>query len=658
MYATTELNPETETLLQNLNPSQREAVLQTEGRVLVLAGAGAGKTKVLTTRIAYLRQQGVDPWRILAITFTNKSAKEMRERAISMDPTVSQSWIGTFHSVCSRILSANIQHLGIEMYTLMDDSDQKAIIKTAATSMGLEVDKNIVYSLLSQISTWKSNGISPGEAQANHTGDKDKTATAYIYEQYEMAKAIHNYFDYDDLLLKTVRLFQNNPELLGRYQNLFRYVMVDEFQDTNGIQFELVEMLSGRYKNIFLVGDADQSIYKFRSAKIENILNYKKTYPETQLITLQENYRSTQNIVNASNSLVSHNKMRLEREAFSVGTKGDDIHVFRFNDASREADFVARLMRNVHKKMNVDWKDFAVLYRMNFQSKHLELALRDNNIPYRIVGTTSFYDRKEIKDLVSYIRISHNLQDDYAIEKTINVPKRGIGATTMDKIRGFSQERKIPMFIALQNIDEVAAASKINKSTVAKIKDYVQVLLDLNRESMKEDFSATGFLKALIKRTEFMGQFDREKEEDEARIENVSHLRDYARHWDAQEKEINTLAQFVSEITLDGEAEEDDEDFVTLTSVHSAKGLEWPETFVIGLEDDVFPHYRSKHNPADLEEERRLMYVAMTRAGKRLYLTHSAFKYEYGSPKPIRQRPSQFLDEIPDTYKTVMIQTA
>lgn len=645
-------------LLQGLNSSQQQAVLATEGRNLVLAGAGSGKTKVLTTRIAYLLQQGVDPWRILAITFTNKSAKEMKERVNAIDNRAFKSWIGTFHSVCNRILSANIHHLGIEMFTLMDDSDQKSIVKTAAVQLGIEVDKAIVYSLLSQISLWKNEGISPGEAQSQNAGDKDKANIANVYQQYENLKAIHNYFDFDDLLLRTVHLFQSNPELLGKYQNLFRYILVDEFQDTNKIQFDLIEMLSAKHGNIFLVGDADQSIYSFRSAKIENILKYQEIHPDTNVIKLQENYRSTQKIVNASNSLVGNNKMRLEREAFSVGQAGDDIYQFRFNDASREADFVARLIVNIRKTDKSQWKDFAVLYRMNFQSKHLELALRDENIPYKIVGSVSFYDRKEIKDLVSYIRVCHNLADDYAIEKTINVPKRSIGETTVNKIRQFAEERKIPMFTALQNIDEVAAQHKINKSTVTKIKGYVSILEDLSKEALVENFSATRFLRTLIKRTDFMKQFDPEKEEDEARIENVTHLRDYARHWDAQEKEINTLAQFVSEISLDGEGEEDEDDYVTLTSVHSAKGLEWPNTFVIGLEDDVFPHYRSKSNRADMEEERRLMYVAMTRAARRLFLTHSAFKYEYGSQKPIRQKPSPFLDEIPQDYKTVMIQTA
>ncbi|MFE4029272.1 ATP-dependent helicase [Priestia sp. YIM B13551] len=645
-------------ILQGLNPNQIQAVLSTEGRNLVLAGAGSGKTKVLTTRIAYLLQQGVDPWRILAITFTNKSAKEMKERVQSMNTQAFKCWVGTFHATCHRILLSNIHHLGIEMYSPMDDSDQRATIKTAATALGLEVDKNIIKDMLSQISLWKSDGITPGQAQSLSHGRRDKADMANVYQRYEDIKAINNYFDFDDLLLKTVLLFRTNPEVLGRYQNLFRYVLVDEYQDTNKIQFELIEMLTAQHGNLFLVGDADQSIYSFRSAKIENILSYQKLHPDTKVILLQENYRSTHTIVNASNALVSNNKMRLPREAFSVGNMGDDIHVFRFNDASREADFVARMMVNMRKKMKCSWKDFAVLFRLNFQSKHLELALRDENIPYKIVGTTSFYDRKEIKDLVYYIRASHNLADDYAIEKTINVPKRAIGETTVNKVREFAQERKIPIFTALLNIDEVAAQSKIKPGTVKSIKGYVAIMQELNKQALEGEFSAAKFMESLVRKTDFMKQFDREKEEDEARIENVTHLRSYARQWDVQEKEINSLAQFVSEISLDGEVEEDEDDFVTLTSVHSAKGLEWPETFVIGLEDDVFPHRRSKGSSADLEEERRLMYVAMTRAARRLYLSFSAFKYDYGSQKPVKQQPSPFLDEIPDEYKTVMIQTA
>lgn len=647
-------------LLEGLNPSQRQAVLTTEGRNLVLAGAGSGKTKVLSTRVAYLLEQGVDPWRILAITFTNKSAKEMKERINKINNNSFKCWIGTFHSICNRILSTNVHQLGIDMFTLMDENDQKAIVKAAAVALGLEVDKTIVYNIQSQISKWKNEGIYPGQAQSQTQGDKDKQAVAHIYQQYEDMKAISNYFDFDDLLLKTVHLFQTNPELLGKYQNLFRYVLVDEFQDTNKIQFDLIEMLSGKHGNIFLVGDADQSIYSFRSAKIENILNYQNLHPETNIIKLQENYRSTQKIVNASNSLVNNNKMRLDREAFSVGEAGDDIHVFRFNDASREADFVARMIFNLQKAEGWNWKDFAVLYRMNFQSKHLELALRDNNIPYKIVGSTSFYDRKEIKDLVSYIRVIHNLADDYAIERTINVPKRSIGETTVKKVKQFAEGRRIPLFTALKNIDEVAAEQKINKPTVARIKAYVELLEELNAYvSEQEVFSASRFIQQLLRKTEFMKQFDHEKEEDEARIENVTHLRDYARHWDGQEKEVNTLAQFVSEISLDTtEDEEDEEDFVTLTSVHSAKGLEWSQTFVIGLEDGIFPHHRSKTSKSEMEEERRLMYVACTRAANRLFLTHSAYKYEYGSQRPIRQKPSPFLEEIPDIYKTVHIQTA
>lgn len=647
-----------ESLLKDLNDSQKLAVLSTEGRLLVLAGAGSGKTKVLTTRIGYLLEQGVDPWRILAITFTNKSAKEMKERATLINKHAFKCWIGTFHSICNRILHANIQHLGLEKFTLMDEADQRTIIKSAAAGQGLDVDKNLVYNIGSQISLWKNEGIMPGQAQSMTQGDKDKLSVAYVYEQYENQKAIHSYFDYDDLILKTILLFQNNPELLGKYQNLFKYVLIDEFQDTNRIQFELIEMLCHKHGNIFLVGDADQSIYSFRSAKVENILNYQNLHPETKVIRLEENYRSTQTIVNASNYLVDNNKMRLDREARSMGQTGDDIHVFRFNDASREADFIARLIVNIRKTEKKDWKDFSVLYRLNFQSKHLELALRDENIPYKIVGSVSFYERQEIKDIVGYLRASHNLADDCAIERIINVPRRSIGETTIKKVRLFADERKIPMFTALKNIEEVSAQQKIAPKTQKAIKEFVAIMEELSVEAVKQKFTASGFVRTMLQKTAYMSQFNPNKEEDEARIENVTHMRNYAKHWDTQEKEESSLSQFLMEISLDGEEEQDEDDYVTLTSVHSAKGLEWSHAFIIGMEDDVFPHYKSKAHPADLEEERRLMYVAMTRAKHRLFITHSSYKYEYNSHRPIRQKPSPFLDEIPDHCKTVFIQTA
>lgn len=647
-------------LLDGLNDSQRNAVRETQGRVLVLAGAGAGKTKVLTTRAVYLMAQRVDPWHILAITFTNKAAKEIKARVHAMNSQGFKCWIGTFHSVCSRILNTHAHLLGNDKFTHMSESDIKSTIKQAAVQLGLEVDKNMIYNLGSQISLWKSDMITPGEAQSMTHGNKDKSSAANVFERYEALKERNLYYDYDDLLLKTVHLFRTNPELLGRYQNTFRYIMIDEFQDTNKVQFEIIEMLGGKHKNIFLVGDPDQSIYSFRSAKIENILKYQQLHPDTKLITLKENYRSTQNIVDASNALVHHNKMRLDREAFSVGKKGDSIHVFRFNDAGREADFIARLIVNIRKTERRDWSDFAILYRMNNHSKHLELAFRDENIPYKIVGSISFYDRKEIKDLISYLRACHNSYDDIAVKNIINVPKRAIGETTVKKIEQFAQERNIPFFTALQNIDEVAAASKINKGTVTKIKEFVSIIESVSKVTETGEFAAANLMKVLLSKTGFMGQFDPEKEEDEARIENVTHLRDYAQHWDMKEdKELNTLGQFLSEISLDGDREDvDGDDFVTLTSTHSAKGLEWKQVFVAGLEDNVFPHFRSKSKASDLEEERRLFYVAMTRAAERLFLTYSAYKFEYGSQKPIKQNPSPYIDEIPHQYKRVMIQKA
>jgi len=647
-------------LVKGLNDNQLAAVVDTEGRILVLAGAGSGKTAVLTRRMAYILNEGVDPWRILAITFTNKASREMKERLVQLNSDGYKTWTGTFHGICNRILNANIHHLGMEQFTLIDDSDQRAIIKQACAENGLEADKNVLFEIGSKISKWKNEGISPGEAQSSNQGNKDLLASAYIYQRYEDIKHTLSYFDYDDLILKTIHLFQNNPEVLGKYQNQFRYILCDETQDTNKIQFQLLDMLSSKHGNIFMVGDSDQSIYKFRSAKIENILNYQKLYPETKLHILTENYRSTQTIVNASNHLVENNKMRLDREAVSQGEVGDPIHVFRFNDASREADYVAQLIDIIKKRESRDWSDFAILYRMNFQSKHVELALRDLSIPYKIVGNISFYDRVEIKQIVYYLRAIHNMADDRAIEEIINVPRRGIGETTVNKIKEFAAERKIPLFTALSNMSDVAEAGiKIRKGTVTAIEDFVKLINELSQAS-KGEFSGSEYLTLLLKRLEFMKQFDPEKEEDEARIENVTYLRDYAKHWDSQEKDEHSLTQFLADLSLDNDdgREEEDENFVTLTSIHSSKGLEWSHVFCIGLEDGIFPHHKSKAVEEDLEEERRLAYVAFTRAKDRLFATYSQYRYEYNSHRPIRQKPSQFIDEIPDDYKVTMHQTA
>lgn len=647
-------------LLQGLNESQKKAVLKTEGRVLVLAGAGSGKTRVLTTRIAHLIKEGVNPWQILAITFTNKAANEMKERVSSITSDANQTWIGTFHSIFFRILSTNIHLLGMDQFTLIDDADQKSIIKKASEHVGFDVDKKIQQIVMSQISIWKNEGILPGDAMSISQGSKSENELAQVYQLYEMEKEKHNYFDFDDLLLKSIHLFNNNPELLGKYQNLFKYILVDEFQDTNEIQFRLIEMLSTKHKNVFLVGDPDQSIYSFRSAKIENILNYQQMHPDTVVINLKENYRSTRNIVEASNSLVERNKERLSREAISVGEQGDNIHVIQLNDASREADFIARLISNLHRDEGRKWSDFAILYRLNYQSKHIELALRDEGVPYRVVGSTSFYDRKEIKDIVSYIRTCYNLHDDYAIQRIINVPKRSIGKTTIDKISSFAAEKKITFFKALENIDAVKEEKKINNPTTQRIKDFVSLIKNLVKETQSyEDFSANRFVNLLLRRTDFMTQFDHEKEEDLNRIENVTQFRNYAKHWDTCEKEEQSLAQFLSEISLDSsEDDEEEDDYVTLTSVHSSKGLEWSQVFVIGMEDDVFPHFRSKTSLKEMEEERRLAYVAMTRAADRLFFSYSNYRFDYNSSKPIRQHPSPFIDEIPEEYKVSVVQTA
>lgn len=634
----------TENILVGLNPSQIAAVQDTEGRKLVLAGAGSGKTKVLTTRTVYLTQAGVPSWQILCITFTNKAAKEMRERIGSMaNGSAKNAWVGTFHSTCLRILTRFSSEIGYDKFTLIDDGDQKQIIKEINKSLGYEQD---VRDTLSAISGWKSDMIEPSSL----TGTlkfKEDLEKAQIYQAYEDKKAELKYFDFDDLLNNVVKLFRARPDIAQIYQNQFRYVMIDEFQDTNKVQFEFIDLISARYGNVFLVGDADQSIYSFRNAKIQNILNYQTLYPETTLYKLESNYRSTHTIVNAANAVVGNNEIRLDRTAVSMGQAGDPILVFRGDDDSREADFVGNMIARAHKKEGRPYSDFAVLYRTNRQSRAVEMALTQFGIPYKIVNGSAFYARKEIKDLVCYMRAIDNGVDDISFERIINVPKRGIGKTTIERIQSYGVECGIPFAKALDNIEHIP---KITKKAVTAIKEFNTLMTKLREFSLSESFNVLDMLKMILHETDFYSQYDATKEDDESRIQNIQELMNVAGQWDKEEKEINTLTQFLTETSLVSTIDEDETDVVTLTSVHGSKGLEWSHVFVVGLEEGTFPHGRAYNDPADMEEERRLMYVAMTRAADRLFLSWARTRYDYGNPRPIPTKPSIFLKEVPQHF--------
>lgn len=632
-------------LLDGMNTNQQGAIVDTQGRVLVLAGAGSGKTSVLTKRVAYLHNQGIPAWQILCITFTNKASREMKERIHAITgPSIKDAWIGTFHSICLRILTRFSKELGYEKFTLIDGEDQKKIIKELIKTMGYELEPPEV---LSKISGWKSQMIDPPSALARETYQDNKDM-AQVYHAYEDKKRELLYFDFDDLLNNVIHLFNTCPQILERYQNQFRYVLVDEFQDTNDTQFKLIDMLTARHGNVFLVGDADQSIYGFRHAKIENILRYQETYPETKLHVLEQNYRSTQVIVNAANAVIEKNEMRLDRTAVSMGPKGDPILMFQGDDDSREADFVANMISRIQKKESRRWSDFAVLYRTNRQSRAVEMALTQFGIPYRITGGNAFYNRKEIKDLVSYMRAIDNGVDDISFERIINVPKRGIGKTSIERIQGFADECGIPFAKALENLDDIP---KLTKKAKTAITEFNEVMKKLREFSVSEQFTVGDTLQMILNETDFYSQFDAEKEEDESRIENIQELLNVASAWDKEEKEVNTLSQFLAETSLVAETEEEDSDnVVTLMSVHSSKGLEFGQLFIVGLEQGIFPHNRSLADPKEMEEERRLMYVAMTRAKERLFISWAKTRWEYGNPRPIPTKPSRFLEEVPKEY--------
>lgn len=632
-------------ILNGLNPSQAAAVQDTQGRLLLLASAGSGKTRVLTHRIAYLLEQGIEAWKILSITFTNKAAKEMKARVKKLSGDMAKDlWSGTFHSICLRILTRYGSRIGYDKFTLIDASDQKKLVNEIAKFLGYD---DLDYrDMLGAISTWKSNRITPGQA-ISAAKYQDEKNLAQIYQAYEDKKRELHYMDFDDLLSNTVTLFENAPDVLAKYQSQFHYIFVDEFQDTDTTQFQLIDMLAAMHGNVFLVGDDSQSIYSFRNAKIENILNYQQTYPDTKVYKLEENYRSTQVIVNAANAVVENNIMRLDKTARSMGTLGDPIITFHAEDDSREADFVANMISRITKKEGRPYSDFAVLYRTNRQSRAIEMAFTQFGLPYKITGGSAFYDRKEIKDLVSYMRAIDNGVDDISFERIINVPKRGVGKTTIDRIREYAESCHIPFAKALTHLEDIP---KLQKKAKTAIGEFLALMDSFRAYSISPDFTVLGMLKMILSETEFYSQFDLEKEEDESRIENIQELMNVAGQWDEEEKEINTLTQFLTETSLVSDIAEDDDNHIQMMSVHASKGLEFSHVFVVGLEAGIFPHGRSMDNDMDLEEERRLMYVAMTRAEHRLFLSRARQRYEYGQMRAIPTQPSMFFKEVPRQF--------
>lgn len=635
-------------LLNGLNPVQQQIVKDTEGQLLVLAGAGSGKTRVLTHRIAYLITEGnVKPWNILAVTFTNKAAREMRQRVVDLvGPSGRDIWMGTFHGICVRILMRFGAEIGHDKFTIIDDKEQKKVVKEAIAACGTEYDPDVVAGAISKA---KNELLTP-ELLLTEATNQNSRDLANIYMDYETKKNDLGYFDFDDLIMKTVHLLNVSEVAQNTYQNQFHYIHTDETQDTNKAQFQLLTLLSSRHNNLFAVGDADQSIYKWRGAQISNIINFNNYFPEVKTYLLEQNYRSTKTIVDASNAVISGNKERLEKTAFADSDAGDPITVYHADDDGREADFVASLInRTIHLEGHRNYNHFAVIYRTNRQSRAIESALTQMGIPYQVIGGHAFYDRKEIKDLVAYLRAVANGVDALAFQRVINVPKRGIGDTTVGKISDYAADCGIPFPRALDSIDDVP---KIAVRTKNKIKEFNELIKELVAYSGTEEFKVAELIRMILNKTEYLQQYDSEREEDATRIENVEELINVAGKWDEDMEEGKGLSDFLAETSLvsDLDGMEDEINAVTLMTGHASKGLEFPIVFGIGLEEGIFPHGRSLGDVSELEEERRLMYVLMTRAEEKLYLSHCKQRYEYGNPKPIYNRPSRFLREIPDNF--------
>lgn len=629
-----------------LNPKQKEAVFHTEGPLLVLAGAGSGKTRVLTHRIAYLiEEKGVNPWNILAITFTNKAAAEMRERVDKIVGFGAESiWVSTFHSSCVRILRRHIDRLGYDTsFTIYDTDDQRTLMKQIFKHLQVDTRQFKERAVLSRISSFKNDMIDSQEALQNAGGDFREKKIAELYMEYQKELKKNNALDFDDLLLKTVELFEQERDVLEYYQNRFRYIMVDEYQDTNRVQFKLVDQLARKYRNICVVGDDDQSIYKFRGADIENILSFESAFPGAHVIKLEQNYRSTQNILNAANEVIRHNRGRKDKTLWTSNGGGAQVRLSQFDTAYEEADYIVKDILTEAEKENRQFSDFAVLYRTNAQSRLLEEKCILYSVPYRLVGGVNFYQRKEIKDILSYLKTIANGQDDLAVQRIVNVPKRGIGATSMGRVISFASANGMSFYDALLRARAVPsigkAADKIAGFT-AQIEDFKARLSELSIKDLIEE---------ILEKTGYRKEIEEEGEvESETRLQNIEELiNKAAAYWAGAEEP--TLGGFLEEVALVAEVDnmDESENRVVLMTLHSAKGLEFPYVYLSGMEDGLFPSSMSiMSDDADaVEEERRLCYVGITRARERLTLTAARQRMTNGETR--FSKLSRFVEEIP-----------
>ena len=631
-------------IYDTLNPKQKEAVLHTDGPLLILAGAGSGKTRVLTHRIAYLIDEcGVNPWNIMAITFTNKAAGEMRERVDNLVGFGAESiWVSTFHSSCVRILRRHIENLGYTTsFSIYDSDDQKTLMRQVFKTLDIDTKQFKERSVLAAISSAKDKLITPEEFLLNAGGDFREKKTGEIYKEYQKQLKKNNALDFDDLIVKTVELFQNNPQILDYYQERFRYIMVDEYQDTNMAQFKLVSLLASKYRNLCVVGDDDQSIYKFRGADIQNILSFENTFPGTMVIKLEQNYRSTQNILDAANEVIRHNFGRKDKTLWTANGEGDKILFKQFDTAKDEADFVVRQIRD----SGYSYQDQAVLYRTNAQSRLLEERCIFYNVPYRLVGGVNFYQRKEIKDILAYLKTIANGVDDLSVIRIINVPKRGIGATTIGRVTAFASEHNMSFYDTLKEAKQIPGIGK----AAEKISRFIAQMEAFRAMAYSEEYSMKDLIGHILEDTGYEEELQEEGEiEAQTRLENIEELINKAAAYE-EDSEHPTLDEFLEQVALVADIDnvDDTEDRVTLMTLHSAKGLEFPKVYLVGMEDGLFPGMMSimSDDKTEMEEERRLCYVGITRAKKELVLTAARQRMINGETR--WSKPSRFINEIP-----------
>ena len=638
-------------LLTGMNDKQAKAVQTTEGPLLIMAGAGSGKTRVLTHRIAYLiDEKMVNPWNILAITFTNKAAREMRERAMALNPATSETLIATFHSMCVRILRREADHIGYNRnFTIVDPGEQRTLMKRILKNLNLDPKKWNERAILGTISNAK-NDLLDEVAYEHQAGDMYTQIVAKCYKAYQEELRRSEAMDFDDLIMMTLRLFDKNPDVLAYYQQRYQYIHVDEYQDTNHAQYQLVKLLASRFKNICVVGDADQSIYGWRGADMQNILDFEKDYPEAKVVLLEENYRSTKKILQAANEVIKNNRNRRPKKLWTQNDDGEQIVYYSANDERDEAVFVASTIDNIIREEGKNFKDFAVLYRTNAQSRTIEEALLKSNIPYTMVGGTKFYSRKEIRDVISYLNLVANPADNISFERVVNEPKRGVGPGTLEKIRTFAYEQNMSLLDASANI----MLSPIKGKAAQGVYDFANMILNL-RDQL-DGLSITEAVETVLDKSGYLDALSMQQTlESQARIENIEEFMSVTKNFDEtntdgteDETGIDRLGRFLNDLALIADTDDGDMEAaeVTLMTLHAAKGLEFPVVFLIGMEEGVFPLSLASEDPEELEEERRLAYVGITRAEEILFLTNANTRTLFG--KTSYNRPSRFLREISD----------